>query len=594
MAANSSLNLTSLDFDILKENFKTYLKTQTAFKDYNFEGSNINVLLDVLSYNTYMNSFYLNMIASEMFLDSAQKMDSVVSHAKELNYLPRSTRSSKAVVSFTVDYQGNTSPFIIPKGTIFNGLNANGSYNFVTNESRTFLSSNSTYTIEDLEIYEGSYIQDTFIVDSSIENQKFVLSNKNVDTTSITVIVSDDNGQTNTDYSYTETLFDLNSNSTVYFLQATYNEQYEIVFGDDIFGKKPKNQSVIYVNYRISSGSDSNGISEFSISDDLGKINNNGIANPSVITVVSNAVSGAPAESIESVRFNAPRHFQRQGRCITESDYISAVLQNYPEIQHVNVFSGEITNTSVEFGTVYIAPSTYSGAVLTNSRKNDIETYINTLSPIGIKTKVVDPDYLYIIIESLIHVNFKNTTSSPSYIITKAIATSKNFNVAYLQNMNTAFRMSKFEQAINDSDVGILSNETKARIYKLFSPPLDKLTTISCDFMNKLIKGSITSSTFTTGGKNYILTDYIPGVDTGSGILYQYEQNPNLSTPNYITKGVVDYNTGRVNVNEISYHDINGGIKIYAEPYNQDIYSYKNTIIEFDTISGLNFTTVSE
>lgn len=594
MAANSSINLTSLDFDTLKENLKTYLKTQSTFRDYNFEGSNINVLLDVLSYNTYLNSFYLNMIASEMFIDSAQKLDSVVSHAKELNYLPRSNRSAKAVVDFTVDYTGNSSPFVIPKGTIFAGLNANGSYNFVTAETRTFLSASNTYTIDNLELYEGSYIQDTFIVDSSIENQKFVLSNQKIDTNSITVTVSEDNGQTNTVYTYTENLFDLTSNSTVYFVQATYNSQYEIVFGDDIFGKKPVNQSVISVNYRISNGSDANGIDEFTISDDLGKLNGNGIVTTSTLTVVSNAVSGANAETIESIRFNAPRHFQRQGRCITESDYISTVLQNYPEIQHVNVFSGEITNNAVEFGTVYISASTYSGNVLTDSRKKDIETYISSLSPIGIKVKVIDPDYLYVVLESLIHVNFKNTTSTPSYIVTKAIATAKNFNVTYLQNMNTAFRMSKFEQAINDSDVGILSNETTSRIYKVFSPELDRPIALYCDFANKISKGSIKSSSFSSSGKTWILTDYIENVDSGSGVLYQYEQNPILTTPNYTKIGTIDYTNGKVNIDQISYHSINGGLKIYSTPLNQDIYSYKNTIIEIDTIYGLNFTTVSQ
>ena len=178
--ANSSLSVSSLDFDTLKSNFIQFLKTQSAFKDYNFEGSNMNVLLDVMSYNSYLNSFYLNMVASEMFLDTAQKLDSVISHAKELNYVPRSSRSAKAVISFTYDTTGIENPFVIPKGTIFSGTNSNGTFSFVTDKENSYLSTNSTYTIANLELYEGSYTKDAFVIDDSQEDQKFVLSNKNV------------------------------------------------------------------------------------------------------------------------------------------------------------------------------------------------------------------------------------------------------------------------------------------------------------------------------------------------------------------------------------------------------------------------------
>jgi hypothetical protein len=268
--ANSAINLASLDFDTLKQNLKFYLQNQSVFKDYNYEGSNINVMLDVLTYNSYLNSFYLNMIASEMFLDTAQKLDSVVSHAKELNYLPRSARSSKAIVSFTTDTTGVSNPFIIPKGSIFSGLNSNGSYTFTTKEERSFISTNSTYAISNLEIYEGSYNKDTFLVDDSYENQKFVLSTAKIDTTDIEIIVSENNGQTNTTFTQVDTLFDINSNSAIYFLQASSNSKYELIFGDNVFGRKPQNGAVITANYRVSEGSDSNGVAAFNIQQDLG------------------------------------------------------------------------------------------------------------------------------------------------------------------------------------------------------------------------------------------------------------------------------------------------------------------------------------
>lgn len=591
--ANSAINLASLDFDTLKQNLKFYLQNQSAFKDYNYEGSNINVMLDVLTYNSYLNSFYLNMIASEMFLDTAQKLDSVVSHAKELNYLPRSARSSKAIVSFTTDTTGVSNPFIIPKGSIFSGLNSNGSYTFTTKEERSFISTNSTYAIANLEIYEGSYNKDTFLVDDSYENQKFVLSTAKIDTTDIEIIVSENNGQTNTTFTQVDTLFDINSNSAIYFLQASSNSKYELIFGDNVFGRKPQNGAVITANYRVSEGSDSNGVAAFNIQQDLG-LDNLGIALISEITVNSESVYGANAESLESIRYNAPRHYQTQGRCITVNDYETTILQNFPEIQYVSVFGGTVTNTSVEYGKVYISPSTYSGAVLTTNRKQEIETYVNNLSTVGISAKVRDPDYLSIKLSSKIHVNFKNTASPAALIISKATAAVKNYNQNSLLNFNTAFRMSKLEQKINECDDGILSNETTSQLFKTFSPPLDKLYAIVCNLSNPIKKGTVTSSEFISLGKTYVFSDYLEGIDQGTGKVYAVEQNPNLTTITYSEVGTVNYLTGAININQLTYHDIGSGVEILATPTNQDVYCYDNTIISIDTISGLSFNVVSE
>ena len=589
--ANSSLQLSSLDFDTLKQNFKNFLISQSVFKDYDFEGSNINVLLDVMSYNSYLNSFYLNMVASEMFLDSAQKLDSVISHAKELNYLPRSTRSSKAVVTFDLATTGVISPIVVPKGTSFTGTNSNGTFTFVTDNEHSYLSSDANFAIANLEIYEGSYLQDSFVVDYSIENQKFILSNQNIDTESLEVIVTESN--TNTSYSFVSTLYNLVSNSTVYFVQANSDKRYEILFGDNVFGKKPKNGSTITASYRISNGSDCNGITSFNLDSDLGTING-GYAIPSDITVISPALSGANSEGIESIRFNAPRQYQTQGRCITDSDYETVVLQKYPEVQYVSVYGGDITNTSVNFGTVYISPSTYSGTVLTDSRKSDIETYINKVSPIGIRIKIIDPDYMYITLSSKIHVNFANTTSSSPTIISKATNAVKAFNINNLQNFNTAFRLSKLEQTINDSDNGIMSTETNSKIYKIFSPPVNIKYSITCNFFNPIKKGSVVSSEFITGEKLYVLTDYIEGIDSGSGKIYKLEKKVEKTAINYELIGSINYSTGVIDINAITYFNIFGGLKIYSETQNKDIYCKGNTIIEIDTISGLEFTIVNQ
>jgi hypothetical protein len=530
------------------------------------------------------------MIASEMFLDTAQKLDSVISHAKELNYIPRSNRSSKAVVNLNIATTGIDNPLVMPKGTVFSGTNSNGFYNFVTDKEQYFLSSDKIYRITNLELYEGSYTKDSFTMDYASETQKFILSNFEIDTNSLEVTVIENS--VNTVFAFAENLYNLDHTSNVYFLQATSNKQYELIFGDNIFGRKPKNGAVISANYRITSGSDGNGVTTFTLDSNIGPINN-GIAVNDVVTTVSGSLSGANSEGIESIRFNAPRHYQTQGRCVTSNDYEVLVLQNYPEIQYVNVYGGEITNTEVNFGTVFISPSTFSGNVLTDTRKTDMVNFVNKLSPIGIRVKIIDPDYLYVTLNSVIHTNLASTTSSPTAIINKVTDAVKKYNTDNLQNFNTAFRLSRLEQKINEADIGILSNETSTQIYRIFSPEINQSIIITCDLNNSIERGSILSSRFIAAGKNYVFTDYIEGITTGNGILYQYEQENN-PIKTYYEIGTINYVTGLIYINSIEYFNIFGGLKIFATPKNKDIYCRNNSIIEIDTISGLTLTTVNE
>ena len=599
MAANSSLNLTSLDFDGIKSNFINFLSSQETFKDYNFAGSNINVLLDVLAYNTYLNAFYLNMVASEMFLDSAQKLDSVISHAKELNYLPRSSRSSVAVISFDIDTVGIASPIIVPKGSIFSGTNSNGSFIYVTTEENYYNStntyvdaSNTTHTvfsISNLSIYEGSYVQDTFVIDYTNPSKTYTLSNPNIDTDSLSIIVQE-NG-TNSVFTYAENLYGLSNTSNVFFIQATANQQFQILFGDGVFGYYPLNGDIVYANYIITSGSDGTGCTKFNASQNLGTING-GTGNYSPLNVLSSSTGGANAEGIESIRFNGPRYYQTQGRCVTKADYETIILQNFPEIESVNVFTNTIDGI-IEYGTVYIAVSTFSGSVLTDSRKADIEQFIGKLGVIGITVKLIDPDYIFITLNSLIHMDFSNTTLTSTGIISNVENGIQSYNTNSLQKFNTAFRLSRLETAINNIDVGILSNETSAKIYKVFSPSLNMPYPRLCNYFNSVIPGTISSSSFISGGKSYIFTDNIAGIDAGTGKIYQYQQSSTSSTPNYTKIGSVDYSTGTININQISFNNIGGGIKIFATPENKDIYCLNNIILEIDITNGINLTTIS-
>ena len=327
--ANSSLTLTSLDFDTLKQQFISWMQSNSVFKDYSFNDSATNQLIDLLSYNTFMNGFYLNMTFSEMFLDSAQKLDSVVSHAKELNYLPRSAVSSEAVISFTANTTGITNPFTVPFATTFSGKNSNGSYTFTTNQTQTFTSTNGTYAVSNLAIYEGTYKRDTFVVNTSnaIPNScmTFLMTNQNVDLSSLIVTVSENNGASVETWKVASTLFGLQPNSTVFFVQAAENTQYEIIFGDGLFGRVPQNGAIVTCQYRVASGPASDGVSSFTCTMDLGAFNG-GIANLSPIVSVANSSAGQLQESIESIRFTAPRYYATQERAVSTGDYSALVL----------------------------------------------------------------------------------------------------------------------------------------------------------------------------------------------------------------------------------------------------------------------------
>ena len=601
MAANSALNLTSLDFDTLKQNFIQFLSSQSVFKDYNFTGSNMNVLLDVLSYNTFMNAFYLNMVSSEMFLDSAQKMDSVVSHAKELNYLPRSAKSAVASISFTLDTTGCPEPFLVPEGTIFSGTNASGAYTFVTATETAYFSGNTytdiyntkhiVYDIENLAIQEGSYLQDSFVVDYTQPGQRYVFSNPNIDTNTLSIQVIENNGANSQYYERADNLYGVNDTSKIYFLQATFNNRFELVFGDGIFGYKPQNGAVIIARYITTSGSAGNGVEQFTLDQNLGSINGGSSGPPSIITM-SGSDGGSDAESLESIKYNAPRHYQTQSRCVTTNDYEITILQNFPEIESVSVYSGGVTNTAVQYGTVFVSPSTTAGNVLSNSRKQDLITYIGGLSPVGISIQIIDPEYLYITVNSKIHCDFGATTSPTSVILNSVIQTAKSFNSSNLQAFNTAFRMSRFEQELNNSDPGILSVETTAQIYKVFNPPINIPYAMSCNLGNILTPGTIVSSLFTVGSQSFIISDKPVGVDS-NGTLYLIQENTTNATQNYSKIGNVDYSTGQINIDLISYSNIFGGLKLFGTPFNQDIYCSKNTVIEIDIAGGLVFNVVN-
>lgn len=594
--ANSSISLTSLDFDALKSNLKTYLKSQSIFKDYDFEGANMNVLLDVLSYNTYLNSFYLNMVASELFLDSAQIRDSVVSHAKSINYVPDSAKSAKGLVNITFTTTGIFDTFEIPAGTQFSGRNANGSFVFTTDRNITSTSTTNVFNFANVEIFEGTYISESYVVDYTKENQKFILTNPSIDTDSITVTVIENNAANTSIFTKADNLYNLNNQSNAYFLQAATAGKYEIVFGDNVFGRYPLDNAVVNVTYRITRGTAGAGVNTFYLDKDLGAYN--GGTASFTITTISPSSDGSEAEGIESIRFRAPKMYQTQDRAVTVPDYKTLIFKNFQEVKDVNVFGGEEIPGAVAYGRVYISASTYSGAPLTSLRKSEILSFIGDKKIVNIKPYIIDPDYIYLTPTIDVYVDFASTSYSVAEIRSMVINNITNFNNNNLELFNNAFRLSKFVASVNDVDTSIKSNQTKIQVYKAASPTLNAPRPLSYSFNNELMPGTVYSTNFILAdGKTYQLTDYNPNNDTftrtndntkysvtNSKPIMYLKQITTGSSSTYIDVGVIDYSIGSVNIQNLTVLDFLGsnGIKLYASTVSDDVYGKLNDIVLFD------------
>ena len=523
-----------------------------------------------------------------MFLDSAQKYDSVVSHAKELNYLPQSSKSAISVIEFDVETNGLNGKFAIPRGTRFSGSNSNGLYTFTTSETTVYVSANNSYSIPSLTIYEGDYFSDTYVINTNDETQRFILSNQNIDISSLTVIVTE-NGA-NTTYTRKENLFNLFSNSTIYFVQPTYNGQYELVFGDGVSGKKLINSSIVNAVYRISSGSAADGINNFAMDDDLGPINI-GSVQIGDITVSTPSYNGANQESIDSIKYNAPRYFATQQRAVSIEDYASIISSNFGgEVDDVNVYGGE-TIEPKRYGRVIVAVKPTGSTIASDILKQNIATLLKNYIAIPNRVEITDPEYLYCSINCTVQYD-KNATSRLSGEIEGIIRnTISNFATKYLQKFGSDFRYSRFVSAIDNSDISITSNDTHIKIIKKISPKLYYATSYVIDFNNsseiepmyygkgKIDEPVLTSSAFTyvdVEGTEYPLT-YINDDTQGNLVAFTYVNN--VYTILNSTIGTIEYTTGKVNINNLITSKYGDYISIFMEPMNKDIIINKDKIL---------------
>jgi len=590
-----SLNqFTNLDFSDLKTQIKDYLRTNSNFTDFDFDGSNFSVLVDLLAYNSYITAYNTNMTVNEVFLDSATLRENVVSLARNIGYVPRSKKSSKSKVSFTVDltdYQNQNSTVVrtlkLSAGQVALGAVSGGSYIFSIPDDITVPVDDQIATFDNLEIYEGVYLTSTFVVDSSQTNQKYVLPNTNIDTASIRVKVID---QTTEIYNTYDNILNVNSDTRFFLVQEIENQKYQILFGDGIIGKKPTGGSRIEVSYIVTNGSLGNGAFNFTFSgilkDNSGKTVNTGV---SLIFTQTKSEFGGDIESIDSIKYLAPRVYASQYRAVTSNDYKAIIPYIYDNVDSVTSYGGEELDPP-QYGKVFIAIKPRNGTFLSQITKQDIIRSLKQYSIAGIKPEIIDLNYLYIEIDATIYYN-SNFSNNPELIKTKVLNTFSTYSKSSdVNSFGGRFKYSKISALIDDTEKSITSNITKIKMRRDIFPEINTFATYSFCFGNKIhpkTEGySIKSTGFTIDGINetlYMADLPDPDYKTGKIFFFKLENNLPVIVKNFA--GRIDYVIAQVDLDVVKITGTSlstGVIEVQAAPESNDIVGLKELYLQVD------------
>lgn len=478
-AANSGLQITNLDFSGIKTSLKSFLQQQDTLKDYNFDGSALSVLIDLMAYNTQYNAYYLNMVANEMFLDSAVQRGSVVSHAKLLNYLPHSAVAPKATVN-VVFYQVNTSTLTLPKNTSFiSEAIDNVNYTFITKDAATVNVTANTAIFNNLEIYQGlpSSYSYTYTATSN-PKQIFDIPDSNVDLSTLLVTVQESSSNlTSETYTQATNYLSLDGNSKVYFLQESMNGLYQLYFGDGVIGKSLNNNNVVNLSYITTQGTAAFGANSFTLTSSVGFANN-------ITNSITSASNGAEKESIDSIKFSAPKAFAAQGRAVTKEDYIYLIQNNTQDfpVDSVSVWGGEENDPPV-YGQIFCAIKPSGGYTLTPTQKERIvNEVIKPISVLTVTPTIIDPDYNFVEITTNVLYDPKKTTLTGGQIQQAVSNAISNFASTTLNTFNSTFKTPELITSVQTADTSIITNETSIRLQKKFYPNFNNKTTYKLDF----------------------------------------------------------------------------------------------------------------
>ena len=594
--ASNKLNVSDLDFDDIKTNLKTFLQNQPEFSDYNFEGSGFSILLDLLAYNTHYLGFNANMLANEMYLDSADVRKNIVSLAKMLGYTPTSAKAPVADISIRVNnVTSGTSSLTMDKGTVFTSTVEGTSYQFITNADITITPTDGVYNFSNVSLYEGTLVTYRYTVDSSDPDQRFIIPSELADTTTLKVQVQNSSGDATTStYTKVTGLTSIDSTSKVYFLQESDEEKFEVYFGDGVLGASLSDGNIVILEYVVTNKEAANGASTFTLSGNI-----DGFTDVT-ITTNSAAQGGAEPQTKESIRYNAPLQYSSQDRAVTTGDYETLIQSLYPNAQSVSAWGGEDDETPV-YGVVKIAIKAASGSTLTETTKASLVTQLQKYNVASVRPVIVDPEITKILITSTVKFDERATTKTADTLKSNVITTLDNYNLTTLQRFDSVFRHSKVIKQIDDTDTSILSNVTTIKIRKTFTPTLNSSTRYDIYFRNSIynphtghksgVGGVIATSGFKVDGDT---TNVYYLDDDGSGNIRRYYFAGTVRTYVNNTQGTVNYTTGQITINSLnisSVENIRGAsstvIEVTVESASNDIVPVRDQILEIDTANSI-------
>ena len=584
MASSSTLKISELDFNSIKQNLKTYMRSQTEFADYDFDGSSISVLLDILAYNTHYNAFYLNMLANEMFLDSALLRSSVVSRAKALGYTPRSVTGTSASVDLQIFPTGEPATITVDKNTDFTSVVNNISYTFNTTESTTIAkNSNNQFFANGITLKQGVALIHTYTANTLNPDQKFILPNANTDTSTLTVKLKNSVDESNTYvYNKISDVTTVNSTSNVYYLNEGTDGRYEVSFGDGVLGRKIASGNIVILDALVCEGTVTNGASEFSLAGTVG-----GYSNVTVATVTT-GFGGADRESIDSVKFNAPKNYETQNRAVTVNDYKRIVTSEYSDAQSITTWGGEDNDPPV-YGKVFIAVKPKSGLILTAAAKDAVRTVLASRKIVTVTPEVIAPDYIYLNINSSIKYDSLVSQNSAAVIADNVKSAIVNYGATELNNFDLRFRYSKLTTAIDNVDPSILGNLTTITLTKKIEIEAGVATNYGIKFSNEIYHpndtyvGSIVSTTFTyDDGLGTIQSDC--SLDDEDSVLRVVKTVSGSKVVVANNIGTVSYSSGLVNLVSFAPPAISGNtLNITITSASNDITPVREQILVINT-----------
>ena len=575
------IQVSELDFDQIKNNLKNFMRGQNQFSDYDFDGSGLSVLLDVLAYNTHYNALYTNLAVNEMFLDSASKRASVVSIAKTLGYTPSSVRSARAYVNLSVN-NPNQSPssLTLPKYTPFSTIVSNVNYTFYTKNENTIIPINGLYTFTNLELVQGTPLSFKYTV---VEGQQYIIPNQYADISTLNVRVQESSiSDTFTTFTPATSLVDLASDSNVYFIKEIDGGLYEIIFGDSIISSGLTNGNIVHLEYFVSGGIIGNGARTFTY---------NGISligGSPIVTTVSIGAGGVDIETIDSIKYNAPRLYAAQNRAVTPDDYKALIYAAYNYIQSVSVWGGE-DNTPPVYGKTYICAKPYNANKLTQQQKTDIlTTLLSSRSVVSITPEIVDPDFLNIALDVTVYFNDRKTIRTASEISSLVINTIFNYDDSKLQRFDGVFRFSELSRLIDTAEPAIVSNITTVLMRRKVAPRYNVSAEYTLNMINPVYSAGVPEEAVSSTGFYIYGSEEIHYLeDDGLGnirLYYNVASNSATGSTRFIVNpsiGTIDYANGLLNIKNLNITGLaDVDWEITFKPQSNDIVSAYTQIAE--------------